>query len=59
MIITKSWDTPPWTQKERPAYPSLMCSLHKLREVFHPPLRVWVLEQHSTDIFPAEVHFMG
>ena len=45
--------------KERFAYPSLMGSLHELREVFHLPLGVWVLEQHSTDIFSTEVHFMG
>lgn len=44
--------------KESIAYPSLMGSLHEFSEVFHLPLRVWVLEQHSTDIFPTEVHFM-
>lgn len=41
------------------AYPGLMGSLHKFCKVFHLSLSVWVLEQHSTDIFSTEVHFLG
>lgn len=39
-------------------YPSLMGSFYKVCEVLHLPLSVWVLEQHPTDIFATEIHFM-
>lgn len=40
-------------------YPSLMGSFYKFRKVLHLPLSVWVLEQHSTDVFATEIHFVG
>lgn len=40
-------------------YPSLMGSVYKFCEVLHLPLSVWVLEQHPTDVFATEIHFVG
>ncbi|TNN44071.1 hypothetical protein EYF80_045728 [Liparis tanakae] len=43
--------------QQRP-HPSLVGPVHEGREVFHPAVGVWVLEEHPAHIFPGEVHLM-
>lgn len=43
---------------EELSYPSFVGAVHQSSEVLHPAIGVWVLEEHTAHILPAEVHLM-
>lgn len=39
-------------------YTTLVSLINKCSEIFHPALCVWILEEHTANILPTEVHLM-
>jgi len=44
--------------KMKVTYTTLVSLINKCCEIFHPALSVWILEEHTANILPTEVHLM-
>lgn len=42
----------------RGTYTTLVSPINKCSEIFHSAFSVWILEEHTANILPTEVHLM-
>lgn len=42
----------------RGTYTTLVSPINKCREIFHSAFSIWILEEHTANILPTEIHLM-